>query len=170
MLIREYEPRDWPHVWAVLEPVFRAGETYAVPRDISSEEARLMWTTEPKRAFVAIDDTDDRVLGTYCLRPNADGPGAHVCNCGYVVAIEARGRGVASRMCQHSQEEAVSRGFRAMQFNLVVTTNVAAVRLWQDLGFAIVGTIPAAFNHPNLGLVDAHVMYKLLKPSAGHCL
>jgi L-amino acid N-acyltransferase YncA len=167
MLIREYEPRDWPHVWAVLEPVFQAGETYAVPRDISSDEARLMWTAEPKRAFVAVDEADGRVLGTYFLRPNADGPGAHVCNCGYVVAVQARGRSVASLMCQHSQERALALGFRAMQFNLVVSTN-AALRLWQNLGFAIVGTIPAAFNHPSLGLVDAHVMHKFLKPSAGH--
>jgi len=167
MIIRGYEPGDWPDVWAVLEPVFRAGETYAVPRDISSEEARLMWTSAPKRVFVAVDATDARVLGTYFLRPNAEGPGAHMCNCGYVVASHARGKGVASLMCEHSQAEAISGGFRAMQFNLVVTTNVAAVRLWQALGFTIVGTIPGAFKHPSLGFVDAHVMHKLLNPKTG---
>ncbi len=167
MIIRGYEPGDWPDVWAVLEPVFRAGETYAVSRSISSEEARLMWTSPPKRVFIAVDEADGRVLGSYFLRPNAEGPGEHVCNCGYAVAAQSRGKGVASHMCQHSQEAAITRGFRAMQFNLVVTTNVAAVRLWQALGFAIVGTIPGAFNHPALGFVDAHVMHKLLDPSAG---
>ena len=166
MLIRDYEPRDWSDVWSMLEPVFRAGETYAISRHISSEEARLMWTTAPKRVFVAVDDTDGHLLGTYYLRPNADGPAAHVANCGYVVAAKARGMGVASHMCQHSQEVARSRGFRAMQFNLVVSTNVGALRLWKELGFNIVGTIPAAFNHPALGFVDAHVMHKLLGPHA----
>ena len=167
MLIRRYEPQDWPYVWALLEPVFRAGETYAVPRDISSEAARLLWTSDPKLAFVAIDTADGRVLGTYFLRPNSEGPGAHVCNCGYVVGSDARGKGVATLMCHHSQREAVSRGFRAMQFNLVVATNAGAVRLWRDLGFKIIGTLPEAFHHPTLGFVDAHVMYKRLDEGPG---
>ena len=163
MLIRPYERHDWSRVWALLEPVFRAGETYAFPSDISEEDARLAWTSAPKEVFVALDETERRLLGTYYLRPNAEGPGSHVCNCGYVVSEDARGKGVASLMCKHSQEEALSRGYRAMQFNLVVASNEGAIRLWKKLGFEVVGTLPGSFRHPGLGFVDAHVMYKHLR-------
>ena len=165
MLIRPYERRDWDRVWAILEPVFRAGETYAFPLDISKEDARRAWTAQPKEVFVAVDQTTGQLLGTYYLKPNTDGPGAHVCNCGYVVSEKARCKGVASQMCAHSQREAVSRGYRAMQFNLVVASNDGAVRLWQKMGFDITGTLPGAFRHPRLGFVDAYVMYKLLGPA-----
>lgn len=160
MIVRPCEPGDWPSVWAILEPIFRSGETYAVPRDISSDGARSLWLDPAKRTFVAQDPPSGGLLGTYFLKPNAAGPGSHVCNCGYAVAADARGRGVASALCQHSQEEAQRLGFRAMQFNLVVSSNEGAVRLWQKLGFAIVGRLPGAFRHPSLGFVDAFVMYK----------
>jgi ribosomal protein S18 acetylase RimI-like enzyme len=162
MLIRRYERQDWSNVWAILEPVFRAGETYAFPVDISEEDARRAWTGSPKEIFIAEDGDTGQIVGTYYLKPNHDGPGSHVCNCGYVVSADARGRGVASLMCEHSQDEAASRGFRAMQFNLVAASNDGAVRLWKKMGFDVVGTLPGAFRHPNLGFVDAHVMYKLL--------
>ena len=163
MLIRRYEEQDWNGVWAILEPVFRAGETYAYPLDISEDDARRKWTGSPKEVFVAEDPGTGQIVGTYYLKPNYDGPGAHVCNCGYVVSANARGKGVASLMCEHSQVEAASRGFRAMQFNLVAASNDGAVRLWKKMGFDIVGTLPGAFRHPSLGFVDAHVMYKLLR-------
>jgi ribosomal protein S18 acetylase RimI-like enzyme len=162
VVIRPCGSRDWPQVWKILAPVFRAGETYAFPRDISEDDARKAWTDPPKEAFVAVDEADGEILGTFYLRPNQEGPGSHVCNCGYVTAESARGRGVASRMCEHSQAIAAERGFRAMQFNLVAASNEGAVRLWKKLDFEIVGTLPAAFRHPRLGLVDAHVMYKSL--------
>ena len=162
MTIRPYMADDWPHVWAILEPVFRAGETYAFRRDVSAEDARQAWTGGHKEVFVAVDETTGDLLGTYYLRPNFDGPGSHVCNCGYVVAGNARGRGVASRMCEHSQAHAASRGYRAMQYNLVVSTNEGAVRLWKRMGFEVIGTVPGAFRHPRLGFVDAYVMYKSL--------
>lgn len=166
VMIRPFEPPDWEQVWAILEPVFRAGETYAFPRDMSAERARIAWTTESRTPFVALDEGSGRIVGTYFVKPNFEGPGSHVCNCGYVVSEHARGRGVASLMCEHSQREAASRGYRAMQFNLVVSTNEAAVRLWKNLGFEIVGTVPEAFHHPRLGYVDAYVMYKrLVRPS-----
>jgi len=161
-LIRPYEAGDWPAVWAVLEPVFRAGDTYAYPTDLTADAACRLWTTPPKTVFVAVDADTGRVVGTYYLRPNAEGPGAHVCNCGYVVSTEARGRGIAALLCAHSQDEARARGYRAMQFNLVVSTNTRAVQLWLRLGFVIVGTLPGAFRHPELGFVDAHVMMKPL--------
>ena len=159
--IRQAQDSDWAAIWSVLKPVFRAGETYSYPRNMSESETRNAWMSVPAATFVAVNEGGD-VLGTYYLKPNQPGQGAHVSNCGYVVSDKARGQGVASRMCQHSQEEAVRRGFKAMQFNLVVSSNEVAVRLWQQLGFKIVGTLPEAFNHPRLGYVDAYVMFKQL--------
>jgi ribosomal protein S18 acetylase RimI-like enzyme len=162
MKIRSYTPDDWDRVWSILEPVFRAGDTYAFRTDISAAEARLAWTSTPKEVFVAVDETTGELLGTYYVRPNFDGPGSHVCNCGYVVSEQARGKGVASRMCEHSLTYAASRGYRAMQYNLVVSTNERAVRLWKRMGFDIIGTVPGAFRHPRLGYVDAYVMFRPL--------
>jgi ribosomal protein S18 acetylase RimI-like enzyme len=159
--VREFEQADWPAVWAFMAPVFRSGETYAFSADISEEEAYGIWIEAPAATFVAIDE-DGAVLGTYYIKANQPGAGAHVCNCGYIVAEHTRGRGVATVMCEHSQREAVRRGFRAMQFNFVVSTNEGAVRLWQKLGYDIVGTLPGAFEHPTQGFVDAYVMYKQL--------
>lgn len=160
--IRPIEAPDRDLVWGIVEPVFRAGETYAYSPDITKDAALRVLIDAPEATFVAVED--GAVLGTYYLKPNQPGLGAHVCNCGYIVAEAARGRGVASKMCEHSQREAVARGYRAMQFNLVVSTNKGAVRLWQTLGFAIAGTLPGAFRHPRSGFVDAHVMYKTLDP------
>jgi ribosomal protein S18 acetylase RimI-like enzyme len=160
--IRRFADRDWDDVWAILEPIFRAGETYAYPRDISEADARRKWTSAPNEVFVAEDPRAATIVGTYFVRPNQEGQGAHVCNCGYAVSAQASGRGVASAMCEHSQGHALARGFRAMQFNLVVATNDRAVRLWTRLGFTIVGTLPGAFRHPRLGFVDAYVMFKRL--------
>jgi len=163
--IREAQSNDWTEIWAVLEPVFRAGETYSFARDISEDDARNAWINVPAMTFVATDDAG-QVLGSYYLKPNQPGQGGHVCNCGYVVSAAARGLGVASLMCGHSQQVALAQGFRAMQFNLVVATNEGAVRLWTRLGFVIVGTLPGAFEHPSLGFVDAYVMFKQLVPAA----
>lgn len=162
MLIRSLAKQDWSGVWVILEPIFRAGETYAYPRGISEQDARRKWTGRPNEAFVAEDPISGQILGTYYLKPNYDGPGAHVCNCGYAVSALARGKGIATLMCEHSQQQAVLRGFQAMQFNLVAASNEGAVRLWTRLGFNIVGTLPGAFRHPRLGFVDAYVMYKPL--------
>ena len=122
-----------------------------------------------KQVFVAVDEATGDLLGTYYVKANFEGAASHICNCGYVVSERARGRGIAARMCEHSQREAIARGFRAMQYNLVVSSNEGAVHLWKKMGFAIVGTIPEAFRHPRLGFVDAYVMYKRLRstePSA----
>lgn len=159
---RPFADEDWPQVWALLEPTFRAGDTYTFAPDISEAEARHAWLALPEATFVATD-AQGRIAGTYFLKPNQPGHGSHVCNCGYVVGEHARGLGVASALCGHSQREAVARGYRAMQFNFVVSTNEVAVRLWQKLGFAIVGRLPRAFRHPQRGLVDAFVMYKELQ-------
>lgn len=159
--IRRFEQADWPAVWQIIKPVFRAGETYSFPPDISEEEAHDLWVIVPAATYVAIDG-DNTILGTYFLKPNQPGHGAHICNCGYIVAEQARGLGIASRMCDHSQQEALARGYLAMQFNLVVSTNEGAIRLWKRKGFSTIGTIPNAFRHPQQGFVDAYIMFKQL--------
>jgi ribosomal protein S18 acetylase RimI-like enzyme len=159
--IRAFGEGDWPAIWLVLEPTFREGTTYAFDPGIREEQAYHYWVELPSATFVAVNEAG-QVHGTYYIKPNQPGQGSHVCNCGYVVAQEARGQGIASAMCEHSQRVASELGFRAMQYNLVVATNAGAVRLWQKHGFTIVGTLPGGFKHPALGYVDAHVMYKFL--------
>lgn len=161
MTIRPYEPTDWPAIWRIIEPVFRAGETYPYSPEITEAEAHKVWIEMPAQTFVAVHEHKG-IQGTYYIKPNQPELGAHVCNCGYIVAHNARGTGIASAMCQHSQDAAVEMGFQAMQYNLVVSTNTGAVRIWQRHGFETIGTLPKAFRHLQLGLVDAFVMYKQL--------
>lgn len=149
-------------MWKIMEPVFRAGETYPYATDITEEEAYQSWVSANLAVYVAFDE-NDHVIGTYYLKPNQSALGAHVCNCGYIVGENACGKGVASKMCVHSQCEAVIKGFRSMQYNLVVATNEVAVRLWKKQGFDLIGTLPGAFNHQRLGYVDAYVMFKQLQ-------
>lgn len=158
--IRAATPADDEAVWAILAPVLRAQETYAMPPELPREQALQWWHSAPHRAFVAL--VAGEVVGTYYLQPNHLGPGDHVANCGYITAPDHGGRGVARAMCADSLRRAAAAGFRAMQFNLVVSTNARAVRLWHRMGFAVVGTIPAGFRHPDAGYVDAYVMYRLL--------
>jgi ribosomal protein S18 acetylase RimI-like enzyme len=159
-VIRPVRTADGDALWTILEPVLRAGETYALPRDWSREEALAYWLAPEKAVFVAEDA--GAVLGTYYLKANHPGPGAHVANCGYVTAAWAMGRGVARAMGRQSLDEARRRGFRAMQFNFVVSTNLRALHLWESLGFATVGRLPGAFVHPTRGEVDALVMFQRL--------
>ena|SRR5688572_25981291 len=164
MDIRPFRDEDWPGVRALLRATFAAGDTYTFPPDSSEADIRKAWVETPLATFVAREGKT--LLGTYFIKPNQPGLGSHVCNCGYVVAPESRGRGVAAAMCEHSQQFARERGFRAMQFNFVVATNVRAVKLWERLGFAVVGRLPGAFHHRDLGYVDALVMYKSLAVSS----
>lgn len=159
--LRKFESRDWPSLWQFIEPVFRAGETCAYRPDITESDARKAWIDSHPATYVA--ESDGVIVGTYYLKSNQPGLGSHVCNAGYIVSEQARGKGVATLMCEHSQSEAKRMGFRAMQFNIVVSTNESAVRLWQKLGFDIVGRLPGAFNHSKLGFVDAFVMFKQLQ-------
>jgi ribosomal protein S18 acetylase RimI-like enzyme len=149
---------DRDAIWAILEPMIRAGETYTLPRDMSKEEALDYWFAPDKETFVWKENS--AVLGTYFLKANQQGGGAHVANCGYVTAADAQGCGIARQMCLHSLERAKKRGFRAMQFNFVVSTNDRAIKLWTSLDFKIVGRLPLAYEHPRLGFVDALVMYR----------
>jgi len=162
--IRTLRQSDWPTIWPILRATFAAGDTYTFPPDISESETHKAWVETPRASFVVCDESG-AILGTYFIKPNQPGLGDHVCNCGYVVAPQAQGRGLAAAMCEHSQRIALELGFRAMQFNFVVATNERAVRLWERLGFAVVGRLPGAFRHQTLGFVDALVMFKTLAPA-----
>ncbi|HHG89523.1 MAG TPA: N-acetyltransferase [Devosia sp.] len=158
--IRRAQPGDLFEIWNILRPMIRAGETYTFPRDMSQKDALAYWLAPDHQTFVASDRSG--LVGTYYLRPNHTGGGAHVANCGFVVRESAQGRGVASTMCIHSQGIARKAGFTAMQFNFVLATNEGAIHLWEKLGFETVGRLPEAFNHPREGMVDALVMFKRL--------
>ncbi len=161
--IRAAAPEDADILWSLLRPVFRAGDTYAVPRDITREAALAVWSPPGARVFLA---ETDRPAGTFYVKPNQSGGGAHVCNAGFVTAPEARGQGLATAMLDHALDVARAAGFHAMQFNFVVTTNAGAIRLWRRAGFATVGRLPRAFRHPTEGFVDALVMFKTLTEEA----
>jgi ribosomal protein S18 acetylase RimI-like enzyme len=160
MIIRPATPQDADALWAVLEPIVREGETFALPRDMTRQAALAYWLAPAHTAFVA--ERDGEVVGGYYLRANQMGGGAHVGNAGYMTAPAARGQGIARRMGEHSLEAAKTLGFRALQFNFVVSSNTRAVALWRSLGFAEVGRLPGAFAHPTLGEVDALVMFRVL--------
>jgi len=160
MLIRPARPEDAVVLWSIIGPVIRAGETYTLDQQMSEGDALAYWLAADKETFVA--EENGVILGTYFIRSNQAGGGAHVCNCGYITSAAATGRGIARLMCQHSLNHARARGYRAMQFNFVVSTNERAVRLWESLGFEIVGRLPLAFKHPIHGYVDALVMFQSL--------
>ena len=162
LTIRPSTTQDDEAIWSILEPVLRAGETYALPRDIDQAAALRYWCGSDRQCFLALQG--DAALGTYYLRANQAGGGAHVANCGYVTAAAAQGRGVARQMLDHSLTLAKQLGFRAMQYNFVISSNERAVKTWLANGFSIVGTLPEAFEHPRLGFVDALVMHRLLEP------
>ena len=158
--IRRATRADAPAIWAIIGPTIRAGETYALDRDMTEPNALAYWLGDDRETFVA--EADGAIVGTYYVRANNAGGGRYVCNCGYMTSAAATGRGVARAMCLHSLDHARGQGFRAMQFNFVVSTNTRAVALWQSLAFAIVGRLPLAFRHPVHGFVDALVMYRSL--------
>jgi len=160
MKIRAAGANDSDPIWKIIEPVIRGGDTYTLPADMNREEALAYWSAPGHEVFVAEENRE--ILGTYYLRANQKGGGAHVANCGYMTAPWASGRGIARAMCAHSLDVAKTRGFRAMQFNFVVSSNERAVRLWQSCGFEIVGRLPEAFVHPTMGAVDALVMFRQL--------
>ncbi|ESQ82639.1 hypothetical protein AEAC466_15985 [Asticcacaulis sp. AC466] len=160
MIIRPATAEDHNAIWAIIEPTLRAGETYTLPRDWDREAALTYWFAPPHKVFVA--EQEGTVLGHYFLTPNRLGGGAHVANCGFMTDPAATGRGVARAMCTHALDTARAEGYRAMQFNSVISTNTRAVALWQSFGFDIMARLPEAFLHPTLGYVDILLMYRKL--------
>jgi L-amino acid N-acyltransferase YncA len=160
MHIRPANMNDVPSIWRIIGPTIRDGETYALDPDMTEADALAYWLGHDRETFVA--EENGEIIGTYYIRTNQAGGGKHICNCGYMTAAAAIGRGVARALCQHSLDYARQRGYRGMQFNFVVSTNTRAVALWKSFGFEIVGRLPQAFNHPRLGYVDALVMFRFL--------
>lgn len=159
-LFREATEADWPRVWALFRLAAAGGDVFAYDETTSEETARKLWFDPPAVCFVC--EVEGAFAGTYYVRPNQPGRGGHVANAGYLVEPALRGRGLAGAMCRHSLEAARARGFTAMQFNFVVGTNAAAVRVWEKCGFAVVGCLPGAYRHKDLGFVDVLVMHRAL--------
>jgi L-amino acid N-acyltransferase YncA len=160
MKIRAATEADRDAIWNIFHEIAAAGDTYAFDPNMSRAEALAYWFRSDTRTYVA--ENDGRVVGTYILRPNQSGPGCHIANAGFMVTSNAQGSGVGCAMAEHCLSEARRMGFRAMQFNFVVSTNTAAIHLWKQIGFEIVGTLPGAFRHPEKGYVDVYVMYRSL--------
>ena len=160
MKIRAATNADHDVIWKIFHEIISAGYTYALDPKMSRDAALAYWFRADTHTYVA--EKDGRLLGTYILRPNQSGPGSHVANAAFMVASDAQGSGVGRAMAEHCLSEARRIGFRAMQFNFVVSTNVPAIHLWEQLGFKIVGTLPGAFRHPEKGYVDVYVMYRSL--------
>ena len=160
MNIREVIDGDFDDIWPIFHAIVNKGDTYAYPRDTNKEQAQNLWLEMPLATFVV--EKNGVILGTYFIKTNKTGAGDHVCNCGYMVAPAEQGQGLATLMCKHSQRQALELGYKAMQFNFVAASNTGALKLWQKLGFATVGCLPKAFLHPQLGYIDAMVMYKWL--------
>ena len=160
MNIRPLTEADFDQVWPIIREVVQAQETYAFDPEMDRDAAWRLWVELPTATYVA--EQDGQILGSYYLKPNAAGPSDHVCNCGYMVASAARGQGVAGRLCNHSLQTARELSFQAMQFNSVVASNTVAVTLWQKHGFQIIGTLPRAYRHRTLGLVDCYIMHREL--------
>lgn len=158
--IRRATPADWPAIWRIMSAVIAAGDTYTWEPDTPADVARARWMGDGFITCVAEREGD--VVGTYAVKANQPGPGSHVANAGYMVRADAFGQGIGGALCEHSLAEARAAGYRAMQFNAVVSTNTRAVALWQRFGFRIIGTVPEGFRHARLGFVDLYIMYRKL--------
>jgi len=157
-LIRPIEEADWPPVWSFMEEIVRERRTFPYDPEMTSRQAHDMWIAAPPgQTVVAV--LDGRVVGTSQMDTNRPGPGSHVSTASFMVARQARGRGVGTALCRYALSWARQRGYAGMQFNAVVETNKTAVSVYERLGFRVVGTVPGAFEHPDFGRVGLHVMY-----------
>lgn len=160
MNIRKAIPSDSDQIWEIISEVISKGDTYVFAPDSSKEKMLDYWLASDKHTFVA--EQNGEIIGTFYLKANQPDLGSHIVNAGYMVSSKARGQGLGYTMGEFSIAEAKRLGFRAMQFNIVIKTNEGAVRLWQKLGFSIIGEIPDAFQHSRLGFVNAYIMYQSL--------
>ena len=159
-MIRAMTSEDFERFWATFSQIVQGQETYALDAQMSYQRAFELWCARPLGTFVF--ESQGQVLGSYYLKANGEGPSGHICNCGYMVKAAFQGQGIAKRLCEHSQAIAIEFGFKAMQFNSVVSTNAAAVHLWKTLGYQIIGTIPKGYQHKYLGYVDCYITHKFL--------
>jgi GNAT superfamily N-acetyltransferase len=161
MEIRPFIEPDWTEVWPIVRQIVRAADTFAYDPAMTESEARAIWIESPPGLTVVATD-GNRILGSAKMAPNRPGPGSHVATASFMVADEARGRGVGKALCRFALDWAHQQGFAGMQFNAVAASNVGAIALYRQLGFEIVGTVPGAFAHPTLGRVGLHIMYRAL--------
>jgi GNAT superfamily N-acetyltransferase len=160
MKVRKADPsKDYGEIWEIFRNVIRTGDTYVFDPTTPKEALHKLWLADGMDTFVAIDD-DDKILGTYFIKPNQIDLGSHIANCGYMVNPHHHGKGIGKLLCEHSIDFARQKGYLGMQFNIVVSTNTNAVNLWKKLGFEIIGTTPKGFRHKLLGLVDTYIMFK----------
>jgi len=162
--IRLARKEDREAIWRIFHAVVVRGDSYVFQPNISRRQALAYWLGPKTRCYVAL--SDQGIVGSYILKANQPGLGSHMANAGFMVSPSAQGQGIGRVMAEHCLREARRLGFRAMQFNFVVATNKTALRLWKDLGFKIVGTLPGAFRHIKRGFIDVYVMYRRLKPAA----
>jgi L-amino acid N-acyltransferase YncA len=157
MMIRKATINDLEGVWKIFEVVIKTGDTFAFAPGTRKDELQKIWFADGMDTFVAEDH--GKINGTYFIKPNQPGLGSHIANCGYMVDPGARGKGLGMQMCEHSIHTAKALGYKGMQFNLVVSTNLKAVKLWEKAGFKIIGIIPGGFYHQSFGYVDAYIMF-----------
>lgn len=161
MTFVEATESDWPRIWPVWHEVVQRGDTYTFDPRSNTDDGRRIWMQPaPAQVWIVTDDDGELVLGTYLLKPNQPGNGAHIANAGFMVSSAARGRGIGRAMGEHCLRQARAAGYLGMQFNAVVASNHGAIQLWYALGFETIGTVPRAFRHPVDGLVDLHIMYR----------
>ena len=152
---------EFPLIWPIFQSIVKGGDTYVYSPDITEEDAKKVWFAPNFYTYIA--RVDGKVVGAYVIRPNHRDLGSHIANAAYFIAPEHRGKGYARKLAEHSFVEAAKQGYKAMQFNYVISTNEVAVNLWQSLGFRIIGTVPEAHAHQKLGkLVDIHIMHRKL--------
>ena len=160
MAIREATANDLDEIWEIFENVIKKGDTFAFSPDTPKEDLSKLWFAPAMKTYVAVEN--GKITGTYFIKPNQPGLGSHICNCGYMVSPAARGKGTGRLMCGHSIAKAKELGYKGMQYNLVVSTNIKAVKLWERCGFKIIGTIPGGFHHRELGYVDTYIMFRTI--------
>ena len=152
---------DYDKIWDIFKKVIATGDTYVFDPSAPKDSLHIHWFADYMDTFVAVDN--DEILGTYIIKPNQIDLGDHIANCSYMVNPEFHGRGTGKLLCEHSINFAKDKGYLGIQFNIVVSTNEAAVKLWQKFGFDIIGTTPKGFRHKDLGLVDTYIMFKDLQ-------
>lgn len=158
--LREAHTQDFEGIWKIIEPVIKKGDTYAFEPGTTKGYIRDYWMNADKKTYVALEG--EEIVGSYLLKENQPGLGSHVCNAAFVVATEKRGKGIGKQMGEHALREAKRSGYKAMQFNFVISTNTVAIELWKSLGFKIIGQVPEGFRHQQKGMVDAFIMHRFL--------
>jgi L-amino acid N-acyltransferase YncA len=160
MIIRKATESDYDHVWEIFSKVIQTGDTYVFDPETPKSDLKKHWFADYMQTYVAVEN--DVIVGTYIIKPNQIDLGNHIANCGYMVNPNFRGKGIGKLLCEHSLQIAKENNFKAMQFNIVVSTNENAVKLWHKFGFKIIGTTPNGFRHKKFGFVDTYIMYKEL--------